>query len=136
MVEALRKFLQNLFGSVFNWKRRARAAAEWTLPPVLSFAAFENPFVAGSDRSWSPEQVILYSYEAIRNWAAERGTGPRPEQTAREFCLELGEKFPEVGLELNQLSFLYGHAAYGVKVPEPCDLEPVRLLWRYVSGVG
>ena len=36
--------------------------------------------------------------------------------------------------ELNRLSFLYGHAAYGNAVPAGCDPEPVKKLWRYLSA--
>ncbi len=132
-VETLRRFLGNLFGFGFNWQRRAGQAG-MAAPKALSFATYENPFVTGKDRSWPLERLILYSYEATRRWAAERGSQPLPQQTAREFCSALSEKFPEVGAELDRLSFLYGHAAYGMKVPEPCDLEPVKLLWRYLTA--
>ena len=131
--EALRRFFRNLFEFGFNWKRRAGPAG-MAAPETPAFATYENPFVTGRDRSWPVEQLILYSYEATRRWAAERGAQPLPQQTAREFCRALSEKFPEVGAELDRLSFLYAHAAYGIKVPEPCDLEPVKLLWRYLSA--
>ena len=78
-------------------------------------------------------KLILYSYEALQAWAVEQGI-PSPPASAREFCLLLGETFPDAAAELNRLSFLYGHAAYGHAVPAGCDLEPVQKLWRYLSA--
>jgi hypothetical protein len=42
----------------------------------------------------------------------------------------------DAAAELNRLSFLYGHAAYGNAMPAGCDLEPVKKLWRYLAGPG
>lgn len=97
------------------------------------FGAYENPFVTGRDRVWPPEQVVLYSYEALRAWAEEQGVKPQPQQTAREYCHDLGEKYPELRSELGRLSVLYGHAAYGSRLPENCEMEPVKRLWRYLT---
>ena len=99
-----------------------------------AFTRFENPFVTGRDRSWTPEEVILYSYEALRAWAKEQGVEPRPQQTAREFCVELGGRFPEVNSELARLAYLHGHAAFGVGLPPNSDLALVRQLWRYLTA--
>jgi hypothetical protein len=98
------------------------------------FAAYRNPFLLGSQSSWTKEQLVLYSYEAFQAWAEEQGIKPRPEQTAREFCGELGVRFPEIIPDLNQFSFLYSHAAYGKSVPAECDLEPVKIIWRFLGS--
>lgn len=103
-------------------------------PGRRRFAAFRNPFLAGKNTSRTPEQLVLYSFEALQVWAEEQGIEPRPEQTAREFCSEVGSRFPEIIPELNQLSFLYCHAAYGQSVPAGYDLEPVKKLWRFLSA--
>jgi hypothetical protein len=98
------------------------------------FASYRNPFLLGSYSSWTKEQLVLYSYEAFQAWAEEQGIKPRPEQTAREFCGELGSRFPEIISDLNQFSFLYSHAAYGKSVPADCDLEPVKIIWRFLGS--
>lgn len=97
------------------------------------FAAFQNPFLTGQVSAWPPEKVIFYSYEALQAWAAERGWSPKPEQTAREFCRELGERCPEITPELQQFSRLHGQAAYGATPPGE-DLGPVKSLWQFLGG--
>ena len=62
--------------------------------------------------------IDLYTYEALRAWAAEHGIEPRPELTAREFCMELAQSRPEINSELNELSFLYIRTAYGMEQTE------------------
>ena len=130
---ALAQFFRDLFqfGSLV---KRTKAKREERTPRQRPFAAYLSPFLTGKDKSWTAEELILYSYEALQAWAVEQGIQSQPQQTAREFCLLLGETFPDAAAELNRLSFLYGHAAYGNAVPAGCDLEPVKKLWRYLSA--
>jgi len=130
---ALAQFFRDLlqFGSRV---KRITVKREERTPRQRPFAAYLSPFLTGKDKSWTAEQLILYSYEALQAWAAEQGIQSQPQQTAREFCLLLSETFPDAAAELNRLSFLYGHAAYGNAVPAGCDLEPVKKLWRYLSA--
>ncbi|MGO8838716.1 MAG: DUF4129 domain-containing protein [Limisphaerales bacterium] len=130
---ALAQFFRDLFQLGSRVKRTAVKRDERT-PGQHPFAAYRSPFLTGKDKSWTAEELILYSYEALQAWAVEQGIQSQPQQTAREFCLGLGETFPDAAAELNRLSFLYGHAAYGNAVPPGCDLEPVRKLWRYLSS--
>ncbi|MGH7950300.1 MAG: hypothetical protein ACREFE_00040 [Limisphaerales bacterium] len=97
------------------------------------FSSYKNPFVTGSDRFWTPEELILHSYDALQCWASEQGIKPSPKQTAREFCGGLGEQFSEVIPELNHLAFLYGHVAYGTSIPRNYNVELLKQLWRYIS---
>ena len=131
---ALAQFFRDLlqFGSRV---KRITVKREERTPRQRPFAAYLSPFLTGKDKSWTAEQLILYSYEALQAWAAEQGIQSQPQQTAREFCLLLSETFPDAAAELNRLSFLYGHAAYGNAVPSGCDLEPVKKLWRYLSAL-
>jgi Domain of unknown function (DUF4129) len=132
-IAALAQFFRDLFQFGSRVKRTTVKREEQT-PRQSPFAAYLSPFLTGKDKSWTAEQLILYSYEALQAWAVEQGIPSRPQQTAREFCLLLGETFPDAAAELNRLSFLYGHAAYGNAVPAGCDLEPVKKLWRYLSA--
>jgi hypothetical protein len=129
---ALLQFFQDLFqwGSPPDGTTPAAAKSK---SKRRRFAAYPNPFLTGKDSTWTVEQLVLYSYEALRAWAEEQGVPPRPEQTAREFCADLGGRFPEVTAELDRLSFLYSHAAYGMTAPAGCDVEPVRKLWRFLG---
>ena len=132
-LDAVTQFFRDLFQLGSRVKRTTVKREERT-PGQRPFAAYLSPFLTGKDKSWIAEQLILYSYEALQAWAMEQGIQFQPQQTAREFCLQLGETFPDAAAELNRLSFLYGHAAYGNAVPAGCDLEPVRKLWHYLSG--
>jgi hypothetical protein len=130
-VAALAQFFKDLFQ--FGSPRRGTiAAAKIKHLPDHLFASYRNPFLLGKYSTWTHEQLVLYSFEALQAWAREHGLKPRPEQTAREFCFELGNQFPEITSELNRLSFFYSHAAYGMSVPADCDLEPVKKLWRFL----
>ena len=130
IVAAVAQFFRNLFG-LGSFLKRSTARVEKTASTRQPFANFHNPFLTGNEGTWTHARLILYSYEALRAWAEEKGVAPRPQQTAREFCGELGDRFPEIGSELGQLSSLYGQAAYTASAAENCDLEPVKNLWRF-----
>jgi hypothetical protein len=133
VIAAIVQFFRELFQ--FDWlPKKTAPKAEERKARLRPFAAYRSPFLTGKDKLWSAEQLILYSYEAVQAWAIERGIQAHPEQTAREFCLQVGQTFPDAGPELNRLAFLYGHAAYGSTELADCDLEPVKKLWRYLSG--
>ena len=132
-IAALAQFFRNLFQLGSRVKETA-VKREKQMPRPRPFAAFPSPFLTGRDKLWTGEQLIFYSYEALQAWAVERGIPWQSEQTAREFCLRLGESFPDAAAELNRLSLLYGHAAYGNALPAGCDLEPVKKLWRYLTA--
>jgi Domain of unknown function (DUF4129) len=135
IIASIADFFKNLFGFRFSLKS-AGAAANKKNQKRRPFAAFKNPFLTGKEQAWTQAQLILYSYEALRAWAEERGIEPRPEQTAREFCLELGGSFPEIHSELNQISLLYSRMAYGMEQPGNQNLEPLKELWRYFYSGG
>jgi len=130
IIASIANFFRNLFGFRFSLKRTA--APENKRNQIRQpFSAFHNPFLTGREQSWTQAQLILYTYDALRAWAQEHGIEPRPEQTAREFCLELGGAFPEINSELTRLSILYGRTAYGMEQLQSQNLEPLKELWRY-----
>jgi hypothetical protein len=133
ILAAMAQFFRDLFQFGSRVKQITVKRAERT-PRQRPFAAYLSPFLTGKDKSWTAGEVILYSYEALQAWAVEQGIPIQPQQTAREFCLRLGETFPDAAAGLDRLSFLYGHAAYGHAVPPGCDLEPVRKLWHYLAA--
>ncbi|MGC9943809.1 MAG: DUF4129 domain-containing protein [Verrucomicrobiota bacterium] len=130
IIASIRQFFRDLFGLGAIFKRSGAPVAK-RAQLRRPFAEYHNPFLSGNETTWSRARLVLYSYDALRAWAEEKGVAPRPEQTAREFCAELSGRFPEMNSELNQLSSLYGQAAYTTSAAEGCDLEPVKNLWRY-----
>lgn len=135
IIASIADFFRNLFGFRFS-RKPAVAAANQKNQIRRPFSAFQNPFLTGKEQSWTQTQLILYSYEALRAWAEEHGVEPRPEQTAREFCLELGQSFPEIKSELKHLSLLYGRTAYGAEQLANQNVEPLKELWRYFYAGG
>jgi Domain of unknown function (DUF4129) len=129
---ALAKFFRDLFG-IFTFQKRQGQPSEGQQAKRPLFESYHNPFLTGGEDSWTHEQLVLYSFGALQAWAEERGIKPRPEQTAREFCEEVGSHFPDINAELFGLSFLYGHAAYGESAPAKYDLEPVKSLWQFFN---
>jgi hypothetical protein len=129
IIASIAQFFRDLFrlGSASG----AATIPKTKAPPRRPFATYRNPFLTGREGAWTHGQLILYSYDALRAWAEEKGVVPRPEQTAREFCVELSGRFPEINSELNQLSSLYGRAAYTTTGAEGSDLEPVKSLWQF-----
>jgi hypothetical protein len=138
MAQSLLAALRQFWADLFQWRSPATGepapAAPATPPKSQRFATFQNPFLTGQAATWPPEKLVFYSYEALQAWAGEHGLTPRPDQTARELCAELGVRFPEISPELHRLSVLYGQAAYGVTPPPGSDLDPVKKVWQYLTG--
>jgi len=132
--DALRQFFRDLLSFGGNWKRAAAPATEATTPQWQPFTAYQNPFLTGNDRIWTPEQLILYTYEALQSWSVQQGQQPAPEKTAREFCRDLADQYPELTDDLRQLGYLHGYAAYATAVPPGTDMEFLRSLWQYLTA--
>ena len=127
---AVLKFFRDLFGVFTFQKSQIETGANIRKSNHSPFESYHNPFLTGGE-DWTHEKIVLYSFEALQAWAEEKGIQPRPEQTASEFCEEVGSQFPEIHSALYGLSFLYGYAAYGEPAPAKYDLAPVRDLWQF-----
>jgi hypothetical protein len=136
IIAALAQFFRNLFELTPSRKPAKKTESTPARAKFSSFAEYKNPFFTGRDHAWRPEQIILYSYEAVQVWAKEQGMAARPEETAREFCGRLSGQRPELESQLEPLARLYAHAAYGTKLPPNCDLEPIRELWRRLTAAA
>jgi hypothetical protein len=129
---AMRDFIAQVRG-LFQSAAAAPPAATRgrEVPP---FKMFKSPFLTGGDQVWPPEQLIVYSYDALQSWALEQEAPQGLPQTPREFCRQLGAEMPEAATALNHLAFLYGHVAYGGSVPGNLNREQLRLLWELMSS--
>ena len=118
------------------WRRKAATAEEEVATPPLvlePFESYENPFLTGKDKTWPPERLLRYTYEAVQAWAKEQGIEMKPQQTPHEFCFELIERFPDLGADLEQFSFFYSHAAFAKRLPDDFETESIRRLWHYLG---
>jgi hypothetical protein len=128
---AIRNFIAMLLG----WSKSSTAAAPVT-PKLVApppFKTFKNPFLTGADRVWPPEQLITYSYDALRSWVLEQEARHGSPLTPREFCRRLAGEIPDAADALEHLAFLYGHVAYGASVPANYQPEQLRLIWNFLS---
>jgi hypothetical protein len=128
---AIRNFIALLLG----WSKSSSATVPVT-PKLVApppFKTFKNPFLTGADRVWPPEQLITYSYDALRSWVLEQEARHGSPLTPREFCRRLAGEIPDAADALEHLAFLYGHVAYGASVPANYQPEQLRLVWNYLS---
>jgi len=131
---AIRDFIAKLFGR--SQPATPKPAVATNVAGVPPFNTFKNPFLAGSDQVWPPEQLIVYSYNALQSRAHEQQSKQTSPQTPREFCRQLSLEMPDAADELAHLAFLYGHVAYGRSLPASYDPEQLRQLWsKMPSGV-
>jgi uncharacterized membrane protein YgcG len=131
-VAAVREFFAKLFA--FRRRKPAAAVSPGASPAVIyPFAEYENPFLTGKDKLWPAERLVLYTYAATRAWAKEQRHQLWPQETPREFCVRLSERFPEFGPELERLAYFYGHAAFARELPEDFDVEALRQWWHYMG---
>ena len=83
LLDALRDLLASLFGGLFiqQPKKRAKApepAPSEQAPPPRPFASFANPFDSGLDQRFSPNDLVIYSFEALEAWASSTISPARP----------------------------------------------------------
>jgi len=126
------KFFADLFGGFRSTEKTVVAASG--PPKAQPFKRFKNPFLTGGDRIWSPEQLIIYSYEALQSWAVDQVENKGSPQTPRELCEQLGEELPEAKAELDHLAYLYVHVVYGASLPPSYDPEKLRRVWAYLAA--
>ena len=126
------KFFADLFGGLGSAEKTAVAVS--APPKVPPFKRFKNPFLTGGDRIWPPEQLIVYSYEALQSWAMDKVDRKGSPLTARELCEQLGAELPEAKTELDHLAYLYGHVVYGTTLPASYDPEKLRRVWAQLAS--
>ena len=93
---AVRDFFRRLLDLMPARKPVSSAGPELPRRPMRPLADFKNPFFAEKGSLRPPEEIILYTYDALQAWTREQGVEPRPEQTAREFCEDTGGRLPEL----------------------------------------
>lgn len=128
IVEFLRRWLDFL-----PTRKPVRLAAPEEVRRRRSLADYRNPFFATGEHAWPPSEIIVYTFDAVQAWAGEQGIETRGGQTPREFCQEMSSRVPELAGAFQQLAQLYGHAAYGERLPAQSNLEPLKEIWRRVT---
>jgi hypothetical protein len=107
--------------------------AEEPAPP-RPFASYVNPFDAGLDHQLTPDDLIIYSFEALEAWAYEHELARSPHETPMEFAGRVAEARPGLGPDAARLigyfvAIVYGHQGFRSEV-----LPPLRRFWRTLEG--
>ena len=94
--------IRNFIASLLGWTKSSTAATPVTpkLAAPPPFKTFNNPFLTGADRVWPPEQLITYSYGALRSWVLEQEARHGSPLTPREFCRRLAAEIPDAAYAL------------------------------------
>lgn len=120
-------------------KRKLKEAADASPapePPAQPFAAYANPFDVGLDRSLTPDDLVVYTFEALEAWAYEHGLGRSPHETPTEFVQRLGKARPELNTDTPRVVSYFVTITYGRRGLKPEILPALRRCWRTLEGSG
>ena len=140
LLNALRDLLASLLGGLFIQQPHKRTKAPEPVPskkgpPARPFASFANPFDTGLDQRFSPNDLIVYSFEALEAWASEHDLARSPDETPSEFVRRLGEARSDLRQDATRLvgyfvTVVYGQAGFKAEV-----LPPLRQFWRALASL-
>ena len=139
LVAVLRAILASILGGLgFGWTRRGdkdepTGAEELSAPP-RPFASYANPFDVGMDRQVTPEDLVIYSFEALEAWAYENQLARSPNETPVEFAGRIVEARVAVGPEAARLAGYFTAIIYGRQSFGPDLLPPLRRFWQAVEA--
>jgi len=138
---ALRDLLASLFGGFFLARPEKRAKDAAPTPaaaasPPRPFASFVNPFANGLAQKFSPNDLVLYSYEALEAWASDHNQSRSLNETPVEFLRRLGETRAELPQETTRLVGYYVAIVYGQRDFHTDVLPALRQFWAAIQGLA
>jgi len=139
LLDALRDLLASLFGGLFIQKPKKRIKTPEPVPsekgpPPRPFASFPNPFEVGLDQRFSPNDLVIYSFEALEAWASEHDLARSPDETPSEFVRRLGEARSDLRQDATRVVGYFVTIVYGQKGFQTDVLPPLRQFWRALQG--
>ena len=108
-------------------------ADEPAVPP-RPFASFADPFASGLAQNFSPNDLIIYSFEALEAWAFEHDLARSPHETPTEFVDRLGEARADLRQDATRLAGYFVTIVYGQHGFQAEVLPPLRQFWRALEG--
>ncbi|AGA26474.1 DUF4129 domain-containing protein [Singulisphaera acidiphila] len=105
-------------------------------PPPQPFASFANPFDTGLDHRLKPDDLVIYSFEALEAWAYEHDLGRSPHETPTEFVRRVGKTRPGLGADAVRLASFFVTITYGRRGFKAEILPHLRKFWRAIEGGG
>jgi hypothetical protein len=140
LLDALRELIASLFGGFWAQKpkKRVKEAEAKSSEPVLPprpFASFADPFASGLAQNFSPNDLIIYSFEALEAWAFEHSLARSPHETPTEFVHRLGQARADLRQDTTRLAGYFVTIVYGQKGFKEEVLPPLRQFWRALQGL-
>ncbi len=138
ILEAIRAFIAALLGGFwFGGPRKPKkedAEEEEKAPPPRPFASFVNPFDAGLDHQFSPNDLVIYSFEALEAWAYEHDLARSPHETPAEFVQRLGQARAELSREATRLVGFFVTIVYGQRDFKAEVFPALRQFWQALQS--
>ncbi|MBW3541496.1 MAG: DUF4129 domain-containing protein [Planctomycetes bacterium] len=132
--------LKSLFGGRARRqrKRRGPGGEEFAdeAPPPRPFAWYDNPFLTGAAGRMSPDDLVVYTFQALEAWGRDQGHARNRDQTPLEFAADLGRHSPELANEARQTARLYAHVVYGERAPSENCREILQQVWRKMTDTA
>ncbi len=116
-------------------KEDAKEMAE-PAPPPRPFSSYANPFDVGLDQQFTPDDLVLYSFEALEAWAYEHELARSPHETPSEFAKRIDEAYPALGPDATRLVGYFVRIVYGQRGFRAEILPPIRQFWDTLQGLG
>jgi hypothetical protein len=136
---ALWALLTSLFSGLFIEKREKKPKepkAEAAAPAVARrpFASFPNPFDSGLAQNFTPNDLVIYSFEALEAWASDHNLGRSPHETPTEFIRRLGEAREALRQDSARLLSYLVPIFYGQRDFKTDVLPALRQFWRTIQS--
>lgn len=130
--------LRNLLNRLLDRRRLISASPDAPLDSETvhpkAFATFADPFISGTARTMSAEQLIRYSFAALEAWAREQSTPRGPQQTPTEFADRLADRFERLGGGVRELCNMYCYAAYASQTVSKERAMKLDGFWRTLTS--
>jgi hypothetical protein len=140
LLDAFRELIASLFGGFWVQKPKKRVketeakSSEPALPP-RPFASFADPFASGLAQNFSPNDLVIYSFEALEAWAFEHSLARSQHETPTEFVHRLGQARADLRQDTTRLAGYFVTIVYGQKGFKEEVLPPLRQFWRALQGL-
>jgi hypothetical protein len=136
VIRALRDLLASLLGGLFieRAEQRGKDQAPEPAEPPRPFASFVNPFDAGLDHQFSPDDLVVYSFEALEAWGREHDLTRSPHETPTEFVQRVGQARAELRPDATRLVGYFVAIVYGQRGFQAEVLPPLRQFWQALQA--
>jgi len=135
LMAILNALLQGLwFGGVAKPRAKDQGSGqeEPLVTPPPPFHSFVNPFETGLDQQLSPDDLVLYSFDALESWAFEQDLARLPHETPSEFVRKLRTARSNSPLDAtsNRLTAYFVALSYGQLTLNTQILPTLQSFWE------